>query len=937
MKKSSFTFIIILAIAATAFGQSYTLKGKLIDKQEDTPLFGAYIIITEKDNNGSGNAISEDDGTFIIENLPNGVYNIKVTYVGYDTYEQELTINGTDLNLGIVDMRSGSVDLSQVVVTGKQVLATQDGDTTSFNANAFKVNPDADAEDLIKKMPGVVIQDGKVQAQGEEVQEVLVDGKPFFGNDPTAALKSLPAEVIDKIQVFDQKSEQAQFTGFDDGNTTKTINIVTKSNMRNGQFGKVYAGYGYEDRYQVGGNNNFFSGNRRISIIGMSNNINQQNFAADDLLGVVGSSRGRRGGRGGGGNSFNVRQQNGITTTNALGVNYSDKWGKKFNISGSYFFNRSDNSLTQNLNRDFLDIEEVTESYQEFSASNSTNINHRVNARMEYKIDDKNSISFRPRLTIQQNDGADSTFGQTVLGSTLLNDANNVFGSDLSAINYSGNLLYRHRFNTPRRTISFNVSSGYNNRIGTSNLLSQNNYFFPSNRADTLDQFANTDNNGWNMSGNISYTEPIGKKGMLMINTRRTYNQSTSFVETFDYEEETLDYTGFNPLLSNNFDNNNVSQQIGAGYNYRPSRDLMMMVRVTGQRATLINDQTYPIETEVTRSFNNVLPFVMFRYNKSKTENLRVFYRTSTRTPTSTQLQDVLDNSNPLQLSIGNPGLNQAYTQSVFLRYKKTNTDKATVFYTLVSASFTNDHITNSTYLARNGNPIFDNLNVSPGAQLTQPVNLDGYQNFRTFLTYGVPVTPIKSNFNLNLSANYIRTPGLINDELNFSNSYTYGAGITLSSNISENVDFTLTSNTSINQVRNTLIPTSNSQYLDQRTQFTINLISPKGLVFRTEASHQFYSGLSDGFNENYLIWNAAVAQKFLKDRRGELSLTLFDILKQNTSIRRNITDIYIEDVQTEVLQQYVMLTFRYQIRNFGKAPEKQENDWEKRKRERGF
>ena len=925
-----------LAFASSAVAQSFSLTGKLIDKQEDIPLFGAYVFVTKKGESGNATAISEDDGTFIITNLPKGTYILKVTYVGYDAYEQAIEIDTKNLNLGIIDMRSGSVDLSQVVVTGKQVLATQDGDTTMYNANSFKVNSDANAEDLIRKMPGVVIQDGKVQAQGEDIKEVLVDGKPFFGNDPAAALKSLPAEIISKIQVFDQKSEQAQFTGFDDGETSKTINIITKSNKRNGQFGNVYAGYGYEDRYQAGINNNFFSGNRRISIIGMSNNINQQNFSSDDLLGVVGSSRGRRGGRGGGGSSFLVNQQNGITTTNALGVNYSDKWGKKITVSGSYFFNQANNEQVQDLNRQFLDNEEVTENYEEYSASNSSNLNHRLNGRFEYKINDKNSISFRPRLTIQQNDGTDSTIGQTVLGSTFLNDANNIFSSDLSAVNYSGNLLFRHRFDKSRRTISLNVSSGYNNRLGESNLLSQNNFYLQTNRSDTLDQFATTDNAGWNVSTNVSYTEPVGKKGMLMMNYRIRYNENNSLQETYDFAELTQDYSAFNALLSNDFDNTNITHQIGTGYNIRPSKALMMMVRITGEYTTLTNDQTYPIETEVNRSFQNVLPFVMIRYTKDKTENFRLFYRTSTRTPTSNQLQDVLDNSNPLQLSIGNPSLNQAYQHNVFLRYQKTNTDKASVFYTLLSASFANNYITNSTYLSRTENPIFEDLNLPRGSQLTQPVNLDGYLSARTFVTYGVPVSFIKSNFNMNLSASYNRIPGLINDALNYSNSLTYGAGLTLSSNISENIDFTLSSTTSLNNVNNTIQTATNSEFLSQRSQAKIVLTTPKGLVFRTDFNHQLYSGLSDGFNDDFIIWNIAVAQKILKDKRGELSLTLFDILKQNTSIRRNITDIYIEDVQTQVLQQYVMLTFRYQIRNFGEAPKKQESEWDRRRKEMG-
>ena len=329
--------------------QGLSISGTIIDQEAAVPLRGAHVQLLYPSEEEVQSSVTNDKGEFIFKDVEKGGYKLKVSFIGFTDFIQEVTLTKGDVDLGQLSLSEGAVNLEAVEVKEKLPLAQQEGDTTSYNANAFKTLKDASAEDMLKKMPGVIETNGRLQVQGENVGKVLVDGREFFGNDPNAALKNLPSEVISKIQVFDQASDQAQFTGFNDGNTTKTINIVTKAGISNANFGKLYAGYGTDDTYQAGGNTSFFDGNRRISIIGQTNNINRQNFASEDLLGVVGNN-GRRGARGGGGgglggrgggrrgggvsaNDFLVEQAGGIATTNAFGINYSDKWGKKFTLS----------------------------------------------------------------------------------------------------------------------------------------------------------------------------------------------------------------------------------------------------------------------------------------------------------------------------------------------------------------------------------------------------------------------------------------------------------------------------------------------------------------------------------------------------------------------------------------------------------------------------
>ncbi len=942
---------ILFLFSFTLAAQHLKITGKVIDEKAKIALPGAHITLMYPWEEVVKSSITDAEGGFIIEGVEKGGYKLKVSFLGYVDYVQEVTLVEEDADLGVVVIVEGAVDLNTVEVKEKLPLAQQLGDTTSYNANAFKTLKDANAEDLIGKMPGVIDNNGRLQVQGENVSKVLVDGKEFFGNDPSAALKNLPAEIISKIQVFDQASDQAQFTGFDDGNTTKAINIITKDGVGNAQFGKFFAGYGTDSRYQLGGNTSFFDGDRRISIIGQSNNINIQNFASEDLLGVVGGSggRSRRGGRGGGGgrrggrgggvsaSDFLVDQQGGIAQTNAFGLNYSDKWGEKLTLSSSYFFNHTDNTSIENSLVEFIEDEPISEFYQEDNTTTSNNFNHRFNGVLTYRFSRNTSLIVRPKISWQFNDGIANTIGQTLLGNQLLNSSDTKFNSDLKGINAGNTLLLRHRFQTRGRSISFNVSNTYSDNLGDSFLFAENSIQREMILSDTLNQMSDLNINGWQHSANLTYTEPLGKMG-LMFTYRATLKVEEADRKTFDFAESTADFVDFNEPLSNVFENRNWSHQVGTGLNYRKGRDFFAIARLNAQWSNLDSEETFPNTALVQRNYFNVLPFAMIRAAFSKQENIRFMYRTSTQLPTVQQLQNVVDNSNPIQLSIGNPDLDQSFSHRMFVRYTKSNLEKASIFFLMLSGDFSQNYIGNATFLSGSDDPIFADLNVSRGTQITRPINLDGYQKIRLFTTYGFPFKPIKTNINLDLTGDLIKTPGLINGNLNTSDNKTLTGGITFASNISENVDFTISSRTGLNRVENSLQFAENTNYLSQKTSVKLGIIFPKGIIYRTKISHQHFDGLSDDFNQSYFLWNMSLGIKMLKEQRGELAISVFDLLNQNQSITRNITDVSIEDLETNVLQQYFMLKFTYNFRNFnsGKAKTTQERDGNRGERFRG-
>ncbi|MGB3585850.1 MAG: outer membrane beta-barrel protein, partial [Tunicatimonas sp.] len=319
----------------------------------------------------------------------------------------------------------------------------------------------------------------------------------------------------------------------------------------------------------------------------------------------------------------------------------------------------------------------------------------------------------------------------------------------------------------------------------------------------------------------------------------------------------------------------------------------------------------------IDRNFANLLPSAMLRYNITDSKNIRLFYRTNTQAPSVTQLQDVIDNSNPLQLTVGNSALDQEYRHNLFLRYSSVNTNRSNTFFVLLAGSVTDNYVGNSTFIVAQDTLIGGGVLLAEGGQLTRAINIGQQRSVRTFITYGQPINWLKSNLNINLSGSIAQTPGLINEQRNDATNSTVGLGLTLSSNISENIDFTISSTSNYNWVSNSIRSELNDQFSNQNTNGELTWIFGKGFVIRTQLNHQLFSGLSAGFDQNFVLWNMSVGRKFLKDRRGELQLSVFDLLKQNQSVQRNITEAYIEDAQTQVLQQYFMLTFTYQVRNF--------------------
>ena len=908
------------------------LTGIVIDGTINQPMVGANVQIKTLADSLLRGAVTDGQGKFEIVRPDIPQVKIEITFIGYEKISKVHNLRDAS-DLGRLVLMEDTKELGEVLIEGQVPVGEQRGDTTSFNANAFKTMENAQAEDLIRKMPGITMQGGQLQAQGEAVQKVLVDGREFFGSDPSIALRNLPADAIERVEVLDQRSDQSRLTGFDDGNYSKTINIILREDRKNGQFGRVYGGYGTDERYSGGGSLNFFNGDRRFSILGLTNNINQQNFSSQDLAGLsANSGGGGRGGRGGGrwggggNNNFFVGNDIGIIATNALGLNYSDKWGKKVNFTGSYFFNNTNNTLRQITNEERIINESTSQFYQESLINNVENFNHRANARIEADLNDKNSIIITPSFSIQNN----RTFSDRdalTLGNEgdSLSALRSVSEAETKAFNISNNITYRYKFDKPRRTLSTDISTTWSNRDQLSDLEAASRDF-QRNQLDTTIQKTDALNDGFNYRVNVTFTEPLGEKGMGTFGYQVSNNKTLADQKTRVFNEENLPV--LDTALSNEFDNKFITQRLRSGYAYN-NNGYSINLNLDYQFARLDNEAFFPEPGVFRRDFNNILPSANINYrNRESGFSWSIRYRTDTDAPSVKQLQNMINNQNPLNLSVGNPNLGQSYNHNIFANIAKVNLEKSKTFFTFINYSATSNFIGNSTFVAAQDTLINGEVLLRPGGQISQPVNLDGNWRLRAFATYGMPIPKLKLQFNTNTRIGFNRTPGMINGEKNLNDNIDLSQGITISSNISKNVDFSVSTTGTYTIVNSSLQANLDQNFYVQESNIRLYYSPNNGKLFvGNTVNNMLYSGLSEGFDQSVWLWNIEGGFRFAKNNKAELKVVIFDLLNQNNSISRTVSDVAITDVFTNVLTRYGMLTFTYIIGNF-KEPEPDDSPW---------
>jgi hypothetical protein len=917
---------IICVTALSAYAQQVT--GIVVSSSTKQTIPNAGITLFAASGANVAGTISQTTGTFVLGVRHGGRYRLRVSFVGLKTFEREVDLeSGKTLNVGNIVLDEAAETMREVVVKAVIPLATQRGDTMVMKAKAYKTNPDASVEDLVQKMPGIVSESGTLKAQGEEVKQVLVDGKEFFKNDITAALKNLPASIVDEIQVFDARSDQSRFTGFDDGNRLKTINIVTTTGVARSRFGRMTAGYGSDGRYTAGGNLNRFDNDRRISVITQFNNTNERNFNMGDMFGGGGdapaappgmqtpSMGGSRSASAGGGiSNFTVDTQNGITRNNAIGLNFSDQWGKKVRVDGSYFFNYSNNSSMQSSVYDY--IVNRGQRYSEDKTTGSNITNHRFNFRLDYDIDDRNSLFIRPAVSFQQSSGTAFSAGRTDSLTAPLSAFSSRYTPLLHGLKLSGEVLYRHRFGRKGRTLSVDINSTSQTKDGTNSLNSVTRYYASAD-ADTLAQTAGIHAKGYSFSSNVSYSEPIDRRSMVMANYMYGYQEARSDQKGYDYDAATGLFDRPDSSITNIYRSFYTTHTAGMSYLYHKN-NLNFNAQLSYQHARLSGENDLLVSGKIpVKSYNNLLPSVRLRYNLPSSAHLDADYMAQASSPSIDQLQEITDNSVPTQLVVGNSRLSQTYRHNLSVRFFAPDAARATVFMCFLDGSLSNNYIGNKTIVASTDTFLTAyGQYLGRGSQLTTYDNLHGYYSLRGMVGYGFPLLPVRTNIHLMLNASVSRTPGIINGNYNYNKQSALGGDLILSSNISQNIDFMINGRLSCNKSANSQQSEPDTRYWSLFSGAHVNIILFSRLVFNT--SYTFSGNFQAGRpNTVTNLINCSLGYKCLRNNAGQLSFAASDLLNQNNNFSRSSTELYTLTHTGNTLGRYYMLTFTYTLRNF--------------------
>lgn len=914
--RSLLTLIFILFAGQLLQAQgTRNVTGKVLDTAR-VPLNKASVSLFYETPGDTLRALTNSQGEYRFAGVKSRPFFIKVSFQGFNAEQVRVTNEGQEVQVETIRMTPGYKSLQEIVISTPPIVIKED--TVEFKADSFKVKPNAMVEDLLKKLPGVSVdKDGNITAQGKQVTRVKVNGKDFFQGDAKTATRELSADMIDKVQVVDDYGDQANMSGIKDGEPEKVINLQLKKDKNKGVFGRVTAGGGTNERYQVNGNVNYFNNNKQISLIGNTNNINQNLFSQNDpganLAG--GNGGGNRGGGGGGGgmqqifsmgglNSANSGGGDGISTTHALGTNFRNDFDKnKGSLYGSYVFTRRMTDGIRDVSQQNLFQSNSFTNNQNTRYYNQSN-NHRAFLNWEYNIDSFNYIKVTPNFSYNESNNKSKTdFGYidskgltTSAGSNLDSSLNNSPSLNVTA-------LYNRKFRTRGRNLSVNLTFNTSETESERNTVNQTtNYIQTPPATVTLKQLINQDNNNRGVTLRAQYSEPIRKDRFLdlIYQYRQTYTKS---------DRSTYNVAGASPVilpaLSNAFENYFNEQRYGLNYrtvkkkyNYTIGVSVQP-VELKGYSIT--KDSAYTPQRRVM-----FFPVGRFVYNFTRTKGLNFNYQGNARQPSFTQLQPVRDISNPQYQTQGNPNLKPEQYHNFNLFFNNFNFQSGKVLFLGLNTSFIQNQIVNNTISLGQG-----------GAQLTIPENVNGYYNVALFYNWQKPFKNRTYVVSLNGVANYNHNINLIDSARSIGTNILVGQGLNFEYNLKEWLEVDLGARYNLNSARYSLQEQLNQNYGSWVLTSNSRMDIPGGLTFRYDFQYTINNGLAQGVNGNIALLNASLEKTILKKKNGFIRLYAFDILNQNKSITRSVTANSIVDTRTNRLTRYVMLSFTYRLNRF--------------------
>ena len=910
-----------------AFAQdgAYGITGTVVDTASGQPLAKSSIVLVHaKDSMLYQFTRTDEAGRFNLGNLDTGEYMLFATFPEYADYVERFTLdnNTKEVDFGRVGLVLRAKLLEEVLVSRSQAITIR-GDTTEYDAASFAIQPNDKVEDLLKQLPGIQVdQDGKITAQGQTVNRVLVDGEEFFGDDPTLVTQNLRSDMVDKVQLYDKRSDQAAFTGVDDGERSRTINIKLKEDKKKGYFGKVDAGVGTNDMYEGQVMFNRFNDKQRFSAFGTVGNTGRTGLGWEDADRYAPSG------------NTTLMEGGGIMITLSGGEDEIESWDGRYDgrgipsvLNGGAFYSNKWNDDKQSINGNYkigeLNVEGTSNTISQNNLPTGT-INtvsdqtfdrrvfrQRGGVIFESQFDSTSTLkvtlngSLKNGETKEQYE-SEGTDGQAHLLNTSIRNTNNkTEGQDLYL-----SALWTKKLRKEGRTLSWEVNETINQSKANGFLYSENSFYDNQGQVDSLllvDQMKinNTKNSVFN--SNITYSEPFSKTLSLVLNYRLTANNGTSLRQSFNPAGG--GYTDLDSLYSNDFKLNQLANQVGAIFNFRKGRSTLNF----GTRVSRVqfNQTDRYINNRFERSFTNHNPQVRWQYRFSQQKSLNISYNGNNTQPTINQIQQVRVNDDPMNIVLGNPDLKPSYSNRFNASYNSFKVLGNQYIY--FSGGFTNTHnaIVSNTYTD------------SVGRNTFQYANLDGKtpMNYYFYSNFSKKINKLNLNAGIGLSTNGNVYYNLANGELNRTVGSSYSATVSFNQYVQKKYDFNIYFGPTYNFGESSLQPDRNNNGWGMNGRYSFNIYLPWKLQINSQGTYM-YTAATQSFNEDFqrFIADASVSKKFLKDETLRFSVGVNDIFNQNTGFDRSASSTYITQNRYTTITRYLMFKLTWDFNKMGGA-----------------
>ncbi len=903
-----FNIIVINAVA-----QKGSITGKLTDTSGTQNLSLATVAVFKaNDTTLITYRLSDPKGIFKVPGLP--FYDscrVVITHAGSAVYRKTflLTAASPDIDMGNIQLEPDARLMEEVLLVAERPPVMVRKDTIEFNAEAFKTLPNALVEDLLRKLPGVMVgADGNITVNGRKVNRLLVDGKEFFGSDPQMATKNLPADIIDKIQVTDDKEQMQRDPNLPAGQVGQVVNLKLKRSIKKGWFGKAYAGGGSDERYEAGGILNLFRDTLQVSVLGYTNNINRSGFGMGDINSIGGFNRSgfnsiMVNGEGGfalNGISFGATGQ-GIQKSTGAGMNMNNQIGKNLTLNLQYFYGKISAQVNQfnNQQQFFRDTNMVTRNYnEELNVSNT----HRFGGFLKWNVDSLSVLEYRPSVTLSGIDANKRMLYNTSNNfEGHLNESDNRQWLDNRATEISNQLTYRRTFKKKGRSLYASGKATFSDN-GTDQYNDANNIFYEngSSLVSLLQQLRQRQLDNTTLNASANYTEPLSGKFSLQLSENVDYFSNRDNVETFE-KNGGNEYNDFNDELSNGFDRSGLRSNTRAALKYT-FKSFSIMPGINYQVLSI--DNRFKKNQPIDQRFHFVLPSLQINIAK-----WNISYNVNAAEPQMNDLQPVLDNTNPLYIQKGNPSLKPAINHSVNVNTYHYDMKKGINYNVYAYGAYSDNAVIRTRTVDKSG------------VQVTTPVNASGIWWLNTSLGINkeFKLTPDwKFTTGLNVWSTFNRGLMMLNGVRSETSNWLLNPGINMGLDWKSQFEWRQRYNVNHNRstYQDPFFPGLNVTMHSSTSELILRL--PKRWVWETSMDYRYNPQVAPGMQQNIYRWNAGVNFLFLQENRGQLKLSVFDLLNQNNQVHRRVAENYINDTETLVLRRYVMLTFTYNIRQLG-------------------